>query len=225
MKRRTLLALCVAVLDMAQAPPPVMGDAHIQHVTYSADHVVTLQAAIGYALVVELAEDDRIETVVVGNAATWQVTANKQGDRLIIKPLGAAAPTDMVVATDARRYVFTLEPASGPDAAPFVVRFDYPQTVPAVMAAVTPVAHYRLHGDAALFPAAMTDDGHRTTVTWKADAPLPAIFALDDQGREAIVNGRMVEGDYVIEGVSKRYVFRRDKIKAVATRRLEPVSR
>jgi len=47
---------------------------------------------------------------------------------------------------------------------------------------------------------------------------LPAVFALEEGGKEAIVNGRMVGGDYVIEGTSPKYVLRLGDARAIASR-------
>jgi type IV secretion system protein VirB9 len=209
-----LLVMAAPVATWATAP-------RIQAVSYDPDRVVTLAAADGYALVVELSEDERIDNIVVGNSGVWQVTANKRGDRLVIKPLAGAVPTDMVVTTDARRYVFTLQPASDADAVPFVVRFNYPQRASAVISVGRTAATYALRGARTLFPITMNDDGRRTSIHWASDTPLPAIFAVGDQGQQSIVNGRMVDGDYVIEGIAGKYILQRDKAQAVATR--EPI--
>ena len=66
----------------------------------------------------------------------------------------------------------------------------------------------------------MTDDGRRTIVTWSVGTVLPAIYAVTQGGLEAIVNGRRVGGDYVVEGIAPRYVFRLGNDQAIATRRL-----
>lgn len=221
MSRKVALALLIALAEMGQINPgATQGDPRIQVITYTPDTTVTLQAAVGYAVVVELSEEDRIENIVVGDSGGWQVTANKRGDHLVIKPALGASATDLVVTTDNRRYVFLLQPSVSLEAVPFVVRFDYHQEAPAVADVISPpLAAYKLRGDRSLFPAAISDDGKRTTITWGHDTPLPAIFASDPQGREAIVNGRMVDDAYVIEGVAPRYVFRLGKAQAIATRR------
>lgn len=195
-------------------------DPRIQVVTYNPDQVVTLSVTPGYAAVVELGADERVDSVVVGDSAGWQVTASKRGDSVVVKPIAAAPSTDMVVITGDRRYVFLLQSAGDGQAAPFVMRFVYPEVVAAVLAiAPVPVASFRFRGAKALFPATMTDDGKRTTISWGRDMPLPAIFAMGKDGREAIINGRMVGGDYVVERVAERFVFRRGEDEATARRR------
>lgn len=217
MMARLLLAGALAV---AQAGASFdVSDPRIQTVTYSAGQVVGLAVASGYAAVVELGPDERVDSVVVGDSSGWQVTASKRGDHVIVKPLGGATTTDMVVITGDRRYVFLLQPGGEGGPAPFVLRFVYPDEAPVALSAAAPVATFRFRGAKELYPVAMRDDGHRTTISWGRDTPLPAIFAITKDGREGLVNGRMVGGDYVIEGIAARYVFRLGKARATAVRR------
>jgi type IV secretion system protein VirB9 len=195
-------------------------DLRIRVISYDPGQVVTLPVSPGYAAVVELGPDERVDSVVVGDANSWQVTANKRGDHVVVKPLGNATTTNMVVITGDRRYVFLLQPGGSDGSSPFVLRFIYPEAVPVTAVATSPVATFRFRGAKALFPAAMQDDGRRTIVSWGKDTPLPAIFAVGDHGREALVNGRMVGTDYVIEGTAIRYIFRLAKARAVASRRI-----
>ena len=220
MRRPIGLSCWLAGAAMVWAAPLRAADPRIQTVPYDPSAIVTLEATTGYALMVELSGDERVDNIVVGDSVGWQISPTKRGDRVVIKPSASARATNMIVSTDARRYVFMLQPARDPGAAPFVVRFTYPLAAAALDAVSMVAARYSLRGAKPLFPVLMTDDGRRTTIRWNQDTPLPAISAVTDNGGEAIVNGRMVEGDYVIEGIASRYVFRRDKAQAVATRRL-----
>ena len=56
-----------------------------------ADQVVPLEVAPGYQLMLEFAPDERIESVAVGDSGAWQVTPNRSGDRVFVKPLQGAA--------------------------------------------------------------------------------------------------------------------------------------
>ena len=193
------------------------GDRRIQLLTYEPDQIVTLAVSPGFASVVELGEDERVENLVVGNSAGWQVTANRRGDRIIVKPLGNAGPSNLIVLTGSRRYVFVLDPFGETS---FIMRFRYPQAVQAaaVAAAGAVPLGYRFRGNKGLFPLAMSDDGRRTTIRWGEQNVLPAIFAMNDGRHEQLVNGRMVGNDYVIEGAAPRYKFRYGKAEATAIR-------
>jgi type IV secretion system protein VirB9 len=205
---------------LALAAPQAMfqpSDPRIQTLTYNAGQVVTLSVAQGYATVVELLPEERVDTVVVGNSAGWQVTAARAGDRIVVKPLQGATTTNLVVITDAHRYAFLLQPGDGGMASPFIVRFTLPADPRSDTVLLAQTRSFRLSGDKGLFPLEMSGDGQRTRIRWKANAPLPAIFAGDAHGKETLVNGRMVDGVYVVEGAAKRYTFRIGRRRAVAT--------
>lgn len=218
----TVSARLLAALALVLAPSAAaeaQADARIRTIPFASDQVTTLQAAPGYAVVVEFADDERVDTIVVGNSSAWQVTANKRGDELVVKPASDPIATNMVVTTDMRRYVFMLEPAADSSGVPFVVRFDYPQASASAPNVSQIAARYVLRGASWLFPIDMSDDGRNTTVRWDPATPLPAIVAVDGHDRETVVNGRMVDGAFLIEGVAGRYFFRRDKDQATAQRR------
>jgi type IV secretion system protein VirB9 len=200
-------------------PMTMPADPRIQVMLYNPDRVVDLRVVEGFAAIVELAADERVETIVVGNSTGWEVTPNRSGNHVVVKPLASATPTNMIVVTDQRRYVFMISAeVGGGSAGAFVMRFSYPEGQPGSVQRVVHAADYKLRGNKTLYPLAMIDDGQRTTITWDRQTSLPAIFALDERGNEALVNGRMVDGDYVIQGTAKRYVFRLGKVNASATR-------
>ena len=210
-------AAAVPQAPPAVVQPPVLQpamDRRMQLVPYDPNRVVTLSVSPGFASIVELAEDERVENLVVGNSAAWQVSANKRGDRVIVKPFGGAAPTNMVVITATRRYVFMLDPFGETS---FVMRFTYPQPVQTAAASVVPETTYKMRGDKVLFPLAMYDDGRRTVIRWSAQHPLPAVLAVNGR-EERLINGRMVGEDFVIEGASPRYKFRYGSANATAIR-------
>ena len=218
-----LLALLLPAGAMAQVrPTPGPGDPRIQTVVYDANQVVQLQVASGYQLAVEFAPDERIENVAVGDSGAWQVTPNKRGDHLFIKALQQGAATNLTVVTDARSYVFELQPMFGPlpDMA-YTVRFTYPTPATAAVVAAVPTptpGRYKLGGTRALRPSQIDDDGVHTYIVFPADKPLPAIFAIDAKGQEMLVDGAMRDGTYVIDDVKPRLLFRLDKDVATATR-------
>lgn len=211
-----LLPLLFSSLGAAQ--PMATSDPRIQLLAYDPAKVVTLDVALGYAAVIELSPNEAIDNLVVGNAAVWQISETRGGDKVVVKPLPGASPTNLVVLTDQHRYVFLLEPA-GEGQSSFVVRFNYPAEAASSSTAQGIVATYKMQGARGLFPVAMYDDGKRTTVTWARQTPLPAVFTAD-AGQEAVVNGRMVGNDYLIEGTASRYIFRFGEAQAVAVRRV-----
>lgn len=227
--RTALLLLLLAPGAEAQIRPHPTGmNAHVQAVDFVAGQVVQLQSAPGYQLMVELAPDEHVENVALGDSAAWQVSLNHAGNRLFLKPLQAGANTNMTVVSDARMYLFDLTTLSTPEAdTPYTVQFRYPAPVllarlpgspGAPSAEVPPVGRYKLRGDKGLLPAGIHDDGVQTYIEFAPDIPLPAIYAIDGRGRETLINGMMRDGRMVVDSVAPVLVFRIDRRKATATR-------
>ena len=219
-----LLALLAAPARADVLPHAGPGDPHIQSVDYDPEQVVNLRVATGYAVTVEFSPDERIENVVVGNSAAWQAAPNRRADHLFVKPVQSGTPTNMTVVTDSRRYNFRLTPAYGIEAdLPFLVRFTYPGIDRAPDVAVDPkLTLYTLTGAKSLWPQAMSDDGAFTSIVWAPGVTMPAIYKINERGKEEIVNGAVRDGVYMVEGIAARFVFRLGKALATARRQEAP---
>lgn len=222
----TLLALATPALAEV-TPKPGPGDPHLQTVGYDPEQVVALRVAPGFALTVQLSPDERVETISVGNSSAWQVQPNKRGDVVFIKLASGGSATNLTIFTDVRRYSFTLYPTTSDDQQlAYTLRFTYPvaERVPQSKVTIEPT-RYRLRGDKSLWPLAMSDDGSFTSIAWAPDVAIPAVYLVDARGRQALVNGVVRDGAYVIEGVARQMVFKLGKARATATRMLTQVER
>ena len=219
-----LLALAVSASASAQVDPrPIGPDGRIQAFDYVPDQVFRIQAAQGYQVTLQLGPDERIENAAVGDSTAWQVAANNRGDLLFVKPVRDGVTTNLTVATDVRLYTFELAPLfDGSPAMAYMIRFNYPaeDNQAEVEAGETALVEgrYRLRGARALRPSGISDDGVRTYLEWPEDQALPAVFTIDALGREALVNGHMRQGLYVIDSVHGELVFRIDRSAARAVR-------
>lgn len=216
------LALCAAAPAAAQVrPTPGTGDPRIQSVSYDANQIVQIQAAPGYQVTLQFGADELIENVAVGDSGAWQVSANRNGGNLYLKPL-QPVPTNMTVVTNVRTYLFDLVPLPGPapDMA-YTIRFTYPSAAGPLQSAEAEIiveGRYRLSGERTLRPSRISDDGQHTYIEFPRDAAIPAIYAVDERGRESLVNGMMRDDLFVIDAVVPRLVFRIDQHTAQATR-------
>lgn len=220
---RALIALLLVYAIPAAAetlPHPGPGDPRIQYVDFDPNQVVVLNATPGFAITVELSPEERIENIALGNGNAWQVQVNRRSDKIFVKPLQIGISTNLTVITDARRYSFSLRSGEANNQlTPFSVRFTYP--APAItgnQTALEKVASYKLSGKRALRPTDMFDDGQFTTIIWSPETTMPAVYKVDDQRRETLVNGAVRNGAYVVEGVASDFVFRLGKDMARATR-------
>lgn len=220
---RAAVILCLAMASPSAfgeiAPTPGSGDPHLQSVAYDPEQVVALRLAAGFALTIALAPDERIETVTLGDSAGWQVQATRRGDQIVVKPVGGFA-TNLTLVSDQRVYHFTLYATAGNEAeTPYFLTFRYPPTTATgESVARAPVGRYRLGGDSALWPQAISDDGVFTAIVWPADVALPVVYQEDKRGHPGLVNGVMRDGAYRIEGVHRKLIFRLGRAHASATR-------
>jgi type IV secretion system protein VirB9 len=222
----TLLSATPALSQVQPAPGD--GDPHLQVVDYNPGQIVQLRGAPGYQLMIELSPDEQIQSVALGDSGFWQVSVNKAGDRLFLKPAQAEVTTNMTVVTTVRTYTFDLYALGGPAPdMPYTVQFRYPapRTASAdseyvdVSAASRRGSKYRISGDRLIRPSLVTDDGQHTFVSWPKGAPIPAIYTLDRSGNEVVVNGMMGPDDvYVVDGAPQLLTFRIDHSLARAER-------
>ena len=209
----------LAALLLAVSASPSLGqlgtDPHVQTVFYEADQVIPLTGAVGWQMMIEFGEDERIENVAIGDSAAWQVTPNKRARALFVKPLSRKASTNMTVITSLRRYSFNLGVGARAAKTPWVVRFDYP-ALPPVPPPPPPLPPppiqldfgYAMAGDTGLLPGRVWDDGHQTYFEFGEETALPAIFAGGPGKDETLVNfsvrGRVV----VVQQRAKRFTLR-----------------
>jgi type IV secretion system protein VirB9 len=97
-----------------------------------------------------------------------------------------------------------------------VVRFIYPaQDTPKPAAArpaeIEPVRKniaYTYLGAREALPALVFDDGNFTYFRWPQAAETPAIFLLNNDGAESLVNYTVRNGYFIVEQVARRFVLR-----------------
>lgn len=225
---RLALALILALAApmaayAAGVPTPGVLDPRIQTVDYDPDQVVLLQGTLGYQFMIEFGQDEKIQTVSIGDALGWQVTPNRNAGVLFLKPIDRGSATNMTVLTDQRRYAFELQVAPPASTAPilYIARMTYPQPV---MAAIEPAAppapeapptvansSYSMTGSLDGRPARIFDDGKMTYFEWPPQASTPAIFAAAADGSESLVD-YVVRGPYVVvEQLGARFMLRNGK--------------
>ncbi len=222
MKCFVLIGFLLVAPAVAQLPQATEGaDPRLRTIEYDAGQVFRLRVATGYQSTIIFSPEERVENVGIGDSDGWQVTLNSRGDALFLKPVRPNGATNMTVITDARVYSFELSSAHGPGAdTPFTVRFLYSRAAVDTSPPSPPLQRglYRLSGARALRPAAISDDGVRTYIEWGDRQAIPAIFAIDGQGDELLVDGHVRDGLLVIDAVHRTLLFRLDRQTARASR-------
>ncbi|MXO89206.1 TrbG/VirB9 family P-type conjugative transfer protein [Pontixanthobacter aquaemixtae] len=238
---RALKSIPLALLALSVAANPALAeDPRLVERFYDPAEVVRIEGKTKVAATIAFAPDERIENVVVGDSAAWQVTPNKRANHLFVKPLDPTARTNMTVITDRHTYLFDL--VANPKARPlYVLRFAYPeepeqQEEPAApvgepnavelaaandpYAVVDPAAlnfEWAREGDQNLLPARAYDDGNATFLTWDPGKAVPAILIKDAKGTEGPVNFSVRGETVVVDGVPREIVLRSGKEAATLT--------
>lgn len=227
--RTFIVATALACVANNAAAQDAARDPRLRVLPYSADQVIALQGHLNYQMMIEFEPNERIENVSIGDSLAWQVTPNQAATLLFLKPIEAGAATNMTVVTNRRRYAFALRAseARGPDDPRLIysVRFTYPsEPTPSAEAAPAFNFSYDVSGAAALAPVRVFDDGRFTYFELRANAETPAIFALNTEGEEEVVNSQ-VRGAYtVVDQITATFVLRRGHERALVRNESMPTA-
>ena len=222
----TALALCLATAPaFAEAlPRPGRTDSRVRDVSYNKDNVTAIDASYGTSTMIQLQSDEKIETLALGDSVAWKVEPNRKGDIIFVKPIEKNAQSYLNVVTDKRIYVFLLRSNTRPAGNQiYAVRFRFPEDetnakllAEAKERAANPNlaslniananSNYGYKGSSANKPVAVFDDG---TKTWfRFEGETPAIYIVDADRNESLVNFR-TEGPYVVvDKVSPQWTLR-----------------
>lgn len=216
-RRPHVLGLVLAIfLSIGSAWAQTEADPRIRSIYYDPDAVVQLVGHFNYQMMIEFAPGERIENVSIGDALSWQVTPNRAGTLLFVKPIEEASSTNMTVVTDVRRYTFELtarRPARASEMT-YVLRFSYPPAPVQVQAIERPPpperrnTEYTYTGSRAALPAEVFDDGRFTYFQWPDGGSTPALLLLQEDGSEAIANYGYRDGYVIVEHLAQRFRLR-----------------
>ena len=240
MKAREVVVLFAVLLGVAlpvhaeRLPKEGPQDPRIRTIVYNPRDVVRIDGTYGYHTVVELAEDEQIQGMVIGDSVAWEAEKNAAGNRIFLKPKEDNAATNLTVLTNRRTYSFALQAsrATSKDRMTWRLRFEYPEEEAeralaveeraslARTAFVNPDAptnpgkwnfDYSYGGGKKFVPVQLFDDGQFTYFKFKGIEELPAIFVVDEEKNESLVNSR-VSGEYiVVHRIAKQFALRSGK--------------
>ncbi|MGX9120403.1 TrbG/VirB9 family P-type conjugative transfer protein [Mesorhizobium sp. BHbsci] len=215
-----IFSFVLATAVMAeQSPVGFASDARIKRYAYDEHNVYKLDLYLKSVTAIQFDVGENVESILLGDSASWQVIKLKMGNVVSLKPLIDQALTNMTIYTDQRVYTFELrsvgEIKAGVKAGAaqaFRIVFTYPdQSKPSDknLARGGPVNHqYVASGHAQFRPLAVTDNTLQTTFVLPKGAPRPAIFRVGHDREEKLVNSR-TDGDHIIvDGTSDYWVMR-----------------
>lgn len=228
-----LALLLLPALACAEAIPkggPL--DARIKNVEYNASDVVKIVGHYGYSTDIEFAADEQVQDIALGDSLAWEVAP--AGSHLFVKPREDNAVTNATVVTNKRVYQLSLDArhAKGVSGARsvgmfFEVRFRYPDDQAALARAQRAQAdqaqllakldakpkplnwNYYACGERALWPAQVYDDGRFTYLRFPNAQEIPAVFIINADQTESLVNGEMRGDQYVVQTTARKLILRR----------------
>jgi type IV secretion system protein VirB9 len=206
------------------AASPALADPRIREIVAAPDRVIRLTGHYGYQIAIEFPEPERIESVAVGDSLTWQVTPNKRGNVLVIKPVDDGDPTNMTVITSGQFYTFELTSKARTADTPaseitYLLRIKQapaesePAAIDLRETSLEPATpprneNYTYKGSKLNLPSRVYDDGVSTVFEWPAGVQTPAIFYRRGDSGESIVNYSNRDGAIVVHQVAAEFVLR-----------------
>lgn len=219
-----LLALCVALLMAAtgnafadQRPQPLPADGRIKTFVYNENTVYRLDMHTNFISTVQFGKGEVVESIQVGDSASWQIIRLKRGDVISIKPLNQDAVTNMTVYTDRRVYSFELRAHRGTAGHRqnhnFRTTFRYPTGVVSEYGSTTTSGgnknfDYYVAGDQSFAPIEVYDNGKQTFFRFPENTPLPGVFRVGKGGSEYVVNSRTAGNTIIVDGVYDLWTVR-----------------
>ena len=218
------------------APAKGSVDARIRTAAYDGNEVYRLRGFVGYQIDLEFEPGETF--VGLGSGDLEGLAFVGQENHLFLKPKAAKVATNLTVLTSRRHYQFDYSASSqrpGEDDLIYALRFTYaPSTEKFAAEAAakrldsqldrasnhrTRNIDYWYCGERTLRPAAASDDGVHTRLTFAANSELPAIFVHNEDDTESLLNFSVDAGDVVIHRVAQRFILRRGKLTGCVVNR------
>lgn len=195
-------------------------DVRIKKYVYDENNVYNLNLYLKSVTAIQFAQGELVQSILIGDSASWEVVKLKSGNVISIKPIIDRALTNMTVYTDQRVYTFELrsvgEIAAGSRhgaGQAFRTVFTYPEDPNAKpdksLVVGGPInSQYMVTGTSNFRPVAVHDNTLQTTFLLPQGAQRPAVFKVGNDGKERLVNSRTDGERMIVDGTSNFWVMR-----------------
>jgi type IV secretion system protein VirB9 len=239
--RRLALAGLLALSCTAHAvvrPQPCGGDLRVRCVKYDPKEVVAVTAMFGYQTFVYFSPEERLTDLGGGDTDAWTIGAIEGANGIFIKPKGHKPATNITIVTSIngkqRIYNFDFNVAELKEAEKrtYMVWFQYPEeeakkraaaeksnepsvamTLKYASAKKTKNEDYWFDGSTELAPTAAWDDGEFTYLRFAPNVPFPAVYIVNPDGTESLLNKHVPERNTIaVQAIGRKFVLRRGDI-------------
>lgn len=232
-----MIALSLGLAANAQALEIPRGgsyDARVRFIDYNPAEVVKLVGHYGFSTHIQFSSSESVQQIAMGDKNAWDVAP--VDNHIFIKPTSDEAFTNMTVVTSRRVYNFELDAHWSqnqanprPNDMMFQINFRYPDEIAARAAAeaeaqevqsrlngtTDPEAqnwNYWATGSQEVTPSRALDDGRFTYLTFSNNREMPAIYVVNPDGSESLVN-TSIDPDrpdtIVVHNIGRQLVLRK----------------
>ena len=224
-----ILILILLTSNFAHAvnePDSDPNDDRLKTVVYKKNDIIPINALYKKATLIDLGKGNIITDVITGDSESWLFNLTSSMDGILAKPLSYDADTNLIIVTENRKYYFDLHRSA--KAETYGVRFIYPDeeyiklqnkikrkkqsSVNSDLDIDKSFPEqwnfgYVLKGSKKSSPNNVFDDGKFTYFDFgKKD--IPAIFSVDLDQREGVINFHKSGKYIVVENIYKQLILR-----------------
>lgn len=211
-----LVGLNTLVAYGESIPRRLATDHRVKLVQYDPNNIVILKGRYGYQTHIIFAANETVQNVSLGDSLAWQVVPVHQ--HLFVKPV-TSSKTNMAVLTNLHSYTFQLDSTDPVISPTYQLQFIYSNESDSQSNSVNTATtfepdqlnwKYSFTGNRSLAPITAFDNGQFTYFKFNTDgmSHLPAVFTVDKDQQEALINYHMQGSYLVMHAVAKQFTLR-----------------
>lgn len=209
-------------------------DKRIRFINYKSEEVVMITGHYGFSTHIQFSPSESISNIAMGDTEAWQIAPIK--NHVFIKPIGDKAETNMTIITSRRVYNFELNAHWSkrgahpiPNDMLFQVSFRYPEDEAARLKSEAEAKkltsrlnqskksnainwNYWGKGSLDATPTCVNDDGRFTYLTFSNNKEMPAIYIVNSDDSESLVNTSIdpnKSDTIIIHKIARRFILRK----------------
>lgn len=209
---------------------------HIKNILYDENTLYQYIGYYGVATIINFDKNEEIVNLIMGDTTAWQF--HNLGNKLLLKPIGESdvAETNAIIYTNKNRTYHIMMKAEEPSSIynkdiPFEIRFIYNTNESLDFKKISDINEklhkvdianlnyinfdYTVAGNDSILPIRVFDDARFTYFQfYDINGNIPAIFAVNSDGYESLINFKIQDNYVVVDRVVPRFTLRHGDIHA-----------